>query len=162
MFWGWKSPSWSRGLCPDRGLVDKAPQMLKQFAGIVYRFLLQKRSKFVNFRRIDLLILDQCVSRRRGLTDILQWLRSPADAWCHLWPQRQNFFLFFVVFKLRFTAVGNVADLQHGKCIYVQSCWSYTMIMTRGINPFNASCSKLSLYGTALNVQRHTGLTHHF
>ena len=31
---------------PGRGLGDQAPQKQKQFADIVYRFLLQKRSKF--------------------------------------------------------------------------------------------------------------------
>jgi len=40
---------------------DKVPQKLKQFADIVYRFWLQKRSKCENFCTIHLLILDQCV-----------------------------------------------------------------------------------------------------
>ena len=40
--WGWKF----RGTAPVGDLGDEVPQKPKQFADIIYRFWLQKRSKF--------------------------------------------------------------------------------------------------------------------
>jgi len=59
-----KSPVGFRGKAPVGVLGDEVPQKLKQFADVVYRFWLQKQSKFENFYTIEPLILDQYVLRQ--------------------------------------------------------------------------------------------------
>ena len=74
--WGYNPEVWG----------TEVPQKLKQFGDIVYRFWLQKLSKFETVRLIDTLIFEQCVSRW-GLNDILRGGLAPqAHVWrryCH-------------------------------------------------------------------------------
>ena len=62
-------PSGIQGQGPGKGSGSR--QKLKQFADIVYRFRLQKLSKFENMRLNGTLILDEYVSRW-GLSNILR------------------------------------------------------------------------------------------
>jgi len=65
--WGTEVPQWGPGVW---ALGDEVLKKLKQFADIVYGFLLQKYLKSDNFHTIHLLILDQSVSRW-WLSDVL-------------------------------------------------------------------------------------------
>ena len=46
---GMENPKWGPRRSPSKGLGVEVPQKLKEFADIVYRFWLQKRTKFEKF-----------------------------------------------------------------------------------------------------------------
>ena len=69
--WGTEDPAGSRGEAPVGGLGMKSPRSwIKQFADIVYRFCLQKRSTFLQFSQFTFSFLTS-MFHGGGISDIL-------------------------------------------------------------------------------------------